>query len=501
MTLHLDTAPAADAIDQLGRNPARIAAVSYNSEACKTDEMTAGDLLTAAHSAAAAIDRLTPKGGRVAIAAGNSIDHLCAWLGVQISGRVWIPLGLSNGPVATAHALSLVRPDLVCADPAGARLLDAAGVEGALGLDALHADTARLPPTYASGAQTMAIKFTGGSTGRPKAVVQSCRSVMANRINMAARFPLASDDVVLASAPLTHGSSHFILPALAAGARLVLVARASPPALARIMSKEHVTTGFAAPTAIQRLAEAHRDTGTDLNALRRLIYGAAPFPERALTRVLETLGPRIAGLYGQTEAPMTITTIDEAELTQPELRSSVGRPAPLSTVAILSADGETLAPGETGEVTLAGPLMMDGYLGDPEKTAETIQDGRLHTGDLGRFDKQGRLFITGRASELIISGGFNVFPSEVEAALLETGAVGEACVFGAQDLDWGERVEAAVTVPDGSRVDVDALRAAVRDRLGPVKTPKRIHVLDALPRNGLGKLVRSELVRQFSGTS
>lgn len=500
MTLHLDTAPAADAVERLGRDPARIAAVCYDAEARKTVEITAGRLLTAAHSAAADIDQRTPKGGRVAIAAGNSIDHLCVWLGVQISGRVWVPLGLSNGPEATAHALSLARPDLVCADPAGARLLEAAGAGAALSLDALYADTARLAPSYASGAQTMAIKFTGGSTGRPKAVVQSCRSVMANRINMAARFPLASDDVVLASAPLTHGSSHFILPALAASARLVLVDRASPSALARIMVEARVTTGFAAPTAIQRLAAALDDSGTRLHALRRLIYGAAPFPEPALARVLETLGPRIAGLYGQTEAPMTIATIDEAELADPGLRTSVGRPSPLSNVTILGADGGMLAPGETGEITLAGPLVMDGYLGDPEKTAETLRKGRLHTGDLGRFDAQGRLFITGRASELIISGGFNIFPSEVEAALLATGAVGEACAFGVPDPDWGERVEAAITAPTGGRVDVQTLRTAVRERLGPVKTPKRLHVLDALPRNGLGKLVRADLARQFSET-
>ncbi|WP_273143955.1 class I adenylate-forming enzyme family protein [Oceanicaulis alexandrii] len=501
MSLDLNSAPAADAIDRLGRDPTRIAAVCYDAEARKISEIAAGDLLNAARSAAAIIDQRTPKGGRVAIAAGNSINHLCVWLGVQIAGRIWVPLGLSNGPEPTAHALSLARPDLVCADPAGARLLGAAGAANALALDALGADTARFDALYASGAQTMAIKFTGGSTGRPKAVVQSCRSVMANRINMADRFPLASDDVVLASAPLTHGSSHFILPALAAGARLVLVDRASPAALARIMAKEGVTTGFTAPTAIQRLAAALAESGTQLHALRRLIYGAAPFPVPALIRAQETLGPRIAGLYGQTEAPMTITTISETELANPELQTSVGRPAPLSQVTILGPGGETLAPGETGEITLAGPLIMDGYLGDPEKTADTIKDGRLHTGDLGRMDEQGRLFITGRASELIISGGFNVFPSEVEAALLATGAVGEACVFGAQDLDWGERVEAAVTAPTAGRVDVDALRAAVRERLGPVKTPKRIHVLDALPRNGLGKLMRTDLVRQFSETS
>lgn len=501
MSLELDAPPAADALQRLSRDPDRIAAVQYDGEARKTGELSAGDLLDGARSAAARIDRATPAAGRVAIAAASSFAHLAAWLGVQIAGRVWVPLGISNGPEATAHGLALAAPDLVCADVAGAKLLQAAGAGPAIALDSLTGQAERLEPRLASGRQTMAIKFTGGSTGRPKAVVQSCRSVMANRINMDARFPLAADDVVLASAPLTHGSSHFILPTLAAGARLVLVNRASPAALASIMAAEGATTGFTAPTAIQRLAAALRETGVRLPALRRLIYGAAPFPEPALARVLETLGPRVAGLYGQTEAPMTITTISEAELADPALRGSVGRAAPLSELAILAPDGAVLAPGEVGEITVAGPLLMDGYLGEPGKTAETIRKGRLHTGDIGRLDTEGRLFITGRASELIISGGFNIFPSEIEAALLATGAVGEACAFAAADEDWGERAEAAVTPPAGGHVDAEALRAAVRERLGPVKTPKRIHVVDELPQNGLGKLVRADLARQFSEMS
>lgn len=162
---------------------------------------------------------------------------------------------------------------------------------------------------------------------------------------------------------------------------------------------------------------------------------------------------------------------------------------------ILGSDGEPLPAGKTGEITVSGPLVMDGYLNDAEKTARTLRAGRLHTGDLGHLDGRGRLFVTGRASDVIISGGFNIHPAEVEGALDATGLVAEACAFAAPDPDWGERLEAAVTAQAGRALDPEALRADLKARLGPVKTPKRIHVLDALPRNALGKLVRADIAR------
>ena len=496
MTRDLDAPPVEAAIAALVLRPERIAAAEYDASGRHMRSITAGALFSAASGFAAQIAAQAPPGGRVAVAAGNTVDHLAAWLAVQLAGRVWIPLGLANGAEATAHALDLARPDLVCADAAGRALLKAAGAGESLPVDA-SATASTIAPTLRSGAQTMAIKFTGGSTGRPKGVVQSCRAVMANWINMDAVFPLSEADVVLASAPLTHGSSHFILPALSAGARLVLVAGAAPEAIADIMERERVTTGFMAPTAIQRLAEVFAGRARPTASLVRLIYGAAPFSERALTRAIEVLGPRIAGLYGQTEAPMSIALIGEAELARPELRASVGYPGQLSDVAILGPDGEPLPAGETGEITVSGPLVMEGYLDDAEKTARTLRAGRLHTGDLGRLDANGRLFVTGRASELIITGGFNIHPAEVERALDATGLVGEACAFAVPDPDWGERLEAAVTARSGQAPDPEALRAHLKARLGPVKTPKRIHVLDALPRNALGKLVRADIARRL----
>jgi len=496
MRLCLDAPPAADALSALESKPQRIAAVEYGKGGRPVRSIAAGELLKTASAFAAQIDRRAPARGRVAIAAGNTIAHLCAWLAVQIAGRVWIPLGLANGAEATAHALAIAKPDLVCADGPGGALLAAAGGRGALALDA-PVNPSAFTPAMRSGGETMAIKFTGGSTGRPKGVVQSCRSVMANRINMDAAFPLGERDVVLASAPLTHGSSHFILPALAAGARLVLVAGASPDQLAEVVEGERVTTGFMAPTAIQRLAEAFARKARTPSALVRLIYGAAPFPDRALARAIDVLGRRIAGLYGQTEAPMSIALIGETELARPQLRACVGRPGRLCDVAIYGPDGARLPTGETGEITVAGPLVMDGYLNAPEHTAHALRDGRLYTGDLGHLDAQGRLFVTGRAGDLIISGGFNIHPAEVERALDATGLVGEACAFSVADPDWGERLEAAVTAPADALVDTELLQSLVKARLGPVKTPKRIHVVDALPRNALGKLVRAEIARSL----
>jgi len=496
MTRDLDGSPAEGGIAGLVRGPERIAAVEYDVSGRLVRSISAGGLFKAALGFAAQIAAQAPPDGRVAVAAGNTIDHLSAWLAVQLSGRVWIPLGLANGAEATAHALELCRPDLICADAAGRALLEAAGAGESLSVDA-PATVRTIEPVLRSGAQTMAIKFTGGSTGRPKGVVQSCRAVMANWVNMDAAFPVGEGDVVLASAPLTHGSSHFILPALGAGARLVLVAGAGPEALADIMERERVTTGFMAPTAIQRLAEVFARRSAPPGALVRLIYGAAPFPERALARAIEVFGPRIAGLYGQTEAPMSIALITEAELARPGLRASVGRPGRLSNVVILGSDGAPLPAGDTGEITVSGPLVMDGYLDDAEKTARTLRAGRLHTGDLGHLDASGRLFVTRRASDLIISGGFNIHPAEVERALDATGLVGEACAFAVPDPDWGERLEAAVTMRAGQELDPEALRADLKARLGPVKTPKRIHVLDALPRNALGKLVRADIARHL----
>ena len=485
-------------LDAAARHPGREAACAFGPEG-GVERISFAALHDDALARAASLAARFEPGARIALSAANTIEHLSAWLAIQLAGLVWVPINPNAGPAANAHALGLAGPALVIAD---AKTAEALGSSGDVEPVEDHPGTVRdFAVRLRSGADTMAVKFTGGSTGAPKGVVQSCRAVAANMINMAERFPFGADDVFLASAPLTHGSSHFVLPVLGAGGRLVLTAGADPDRLVDVIALEGVTSGFMPPTLIGRIAERAEARGEALPRLKRLIYGAAPFPDSALRRAHESLGPRIAGLYGQTEAPMTITTIDEATLAEPGLAACVGAPGPLSEVSVLDPDGRPVAQGEEGEIAVAGPLLMDGYLDQPEKTAETIRKGWLMTGDVGRLDDQGRLWITGRASDMLISGGFNIHPAEVEAALTALDGVAEACAFGAPDEDWGERLEALIVPADGAAPDLEAIRAAVRERLGPVKTPKAIHVADALPRNSLGKVVRAEIRDQYAGGS
>ncbi len=494
----LDTAPVSVFLDAVKRHRGREAACAFGPEG-GIERISYAALHDDALARAASLAARFEPGARIALSAANTIEHLAAWLAIQLAGLVWVPINPNAGAAANAHALALAEPGLVIADEKTACALS---VEGDLERLEDHPGAAHgFTPRLRSGEDTMAVKFTGGSTGAPKGVVQSCRAVAANMINMAERFAFDAGDVFLASAPLTHGSSHFVLPVLAAGGRLVLTAGADPDRLVDVMAMEGVTSGFMPPTLISRIAERAAARGESFPALKRLIYGAAPFPEPALQRAQTILGPRIAGLYGQTEAPMTITTIDETTLAAPGMANCVGTPAPLSEVTIVGPDGGALAPGEEGEIAVSGPLLMDGYLDQPDKTAETIREGRLMTGDVGRLDETGRLWITGRASDMLISGGFNIHPAEVEAALSALDEVAEACAFGAPDADWGERLEALIVPADGAAPDLARLRAAVRERLGPVKTPKAFHIVDALPRNSLGKVVRAEIREQYAGAA
>lgn len=497
MTLSLTAPPARDAAAFLQDNPGRIALIGYEAPGKPRRAVTAGALFAAAAARAADLAVRVPEGARIALAAGNTIAHVEAWLAIQLAGLVWVPINPANGTSANSRALESAKPAVVLADPSGRDALRPLGVaaEPLERRPAARREVCR----WRCGDETMAIKFTGGSTGLPKGVVQSCRSVMANRINMDARFPLGPDDVVLASAPLTHGSSHFILPALAAGARLVLTGRLSAAQLAAVMEAESVTTGFMAPTAITRLADVVSARGPAPGALVRLIYGAAPFPPAALDRALAVLGPRIAGLYGQTEAPMTIATVSETELAVPRLRASVGRPAPLSEVVILDPGGREVPQGEEGEIAVSGPLLMQGYLDAPSKTAKAMPDGRLRTGDLGRLGTEGHLFVTGRMSDMIISGGFNIHPAEVENAMVALPGVAEACAVGLPDAEWGERLEALLVAEAGEEPDPGRLCLALRERIGPIKTPKRLVVVAELPRNSLGKLDRAAVRRLLEG--
>ena len=446
--------------------------------------ITHGSLIERVERAA----RSVPSGARVGLCAVNSWRHVVAYLAILRASAVWVPLNPRNGArlndeLRARAGLTLTLCDEASRDAVG----DAAGItslEAWLEGEAVGV----LPPLPSDADAVFAIKFTGGSTGRPKGVVQSVRSAARAMASIQSFYGFVRDDVNLAVAPLTHGSSHYVIPVLAAGGAHVLMAQ---PDRARIVEelKRRVSVAFMPPTLIHLLMSGAEFSRGDFPALRHITYSAAPMAPAAIEKAISRFGPVISTVYGQTEAPMTITALSARDMQRDELRASVGRAFAETPIAVLTASGEVATRGE-GEVLAGGDLADTSYLNDPEQTAASRHDGWLKTGDIGRIDDAGYLFLLGRSKEMIISGGYNIYPAEVERALAAHPAVREVCAFGVADEKWGERLEAAVAA-DG--VSEDALRAFVRDALGPVRTPKRLHMLAALPRNPVGKVVRSDV--------
>ncbi|HLR99756.1 MAG TPA: AMP-binding protein, partial [Mycolicibacillus parakoreensis] len=238
----------------------------------------------------------------------------------------------------------------------------------------------------------------------------------------------------------------------------------------------------------------HPDSRTrDLSSLETVYYGASAINPVRLAEAIERFGPIFAQYYGQSEAPMVISYLAKADHDEKRL-SSCGRPTLFARTALLGEDGAPVAPGEPGEICVAGPLLAGGYWNLPEATAETFRDGWLHTGDMAREDPDGFWFIVDRVKDMIVTGGFNVFPREIEDVIAEHPAIAQVCVVGAPDDKWGEAVTAVVVLRSDAAGDEAAvatmtaeIQAAVKDRKGSVHSPKQVVVVDALPLTGLGK--------------
>lgn len=432
--------------------------------------------------------RSVPASGRVGLCAANTWRHVIAYLAILRAGAVWVPLNPRNGARLNDELRARAKLDLVLCDETSRELVgDWSGVTSLeIWLNAGSSDALAPMPNDPHG--VFAIKFTGGSTGRPKGVVQIARSAARAMASMQSFYGFGGEDVNLAVAPLTHGSSHYVIPVLAAGGAHVLMAQ---PDRAQIIEelKRRVSIAFMPPTLIHLLMSDADFTPEAFPALRHITYSAAPMAPAAIEKAIARFGPVISTLYGQTEAPMTITALDAQDMKRRELRASVGRAFGETPVAVLTASNEVLDRGE-GEVLVGGDLADTTYLDDPEQTAASRHQNWLKTGDIGRIDEDGYLFLLGRSKEMIISGGYNIYPAEVERALAAHPAVREVCAFGVADEKWGERLEAAVAADS---VDEETLRAFVREAIGPVRTPKRLHLLSALPRNPVGKVVRNDV--------
>jgi len=475
-----------------------------------TETWTYGRLCAEVNTLATALQALDgePDGdtpGRVAICASNTAQHVTALLATLAAGKVWVPLNARSTAPEIARILAATEPGVVLTDAPGLTLVgDALNT-----LNAAHValDASRAPHSlttllrdYAGRTPqrrpydrdaTQAIKFTGGTTGLPKGVMQPTRAWVANIVNQIHTWQLTEADRYVVAAPVTHGTSTYLLPILAQGGALVFLDEHTPAAITSAFRERGGTIAFMPPTLIYMLMAQPGVSRADFPALRNLVYGGAPMPVEKVGEVLAFFGPVVGATYGQTEAPQIVTALAPAELADPANLGSAGRVTWFSTVGIMDSSGQLLPAGQSGEVVVRGDLVMTGYWRLPDKTAETLINGWLHTGDVGVMDERGYLTIKDRLRDVIITGGFNVYPIDVENALAQHPAVYECCVFGLPDDKWGEAVQAAVQFYPGQHADAAELQAFVRARLGPVHTPKAIHVLTTLPRSSVGKVLKT----------
>ena len=345
--------------------------------------------------------------------------------------------------------------------------------------------------------QTFALWPTGGTTGPSKAIEMNTGAVT-TMIELGLRYyigPESRDVVYLAVAPITHAAGILIPVFAAVGGTTVTLPGFDAMNVLRSIEQHRVTHMFLPPTAFYNLLEAAAETDFDLTSLRQIILAAAPVAPAKLREGVRIFGPVIAQCYGQGEAPMLISWASPEDIvaaTEDDAVShrlaSCGRATSSIHLAILSESGDQLAPGERGEICLRGPLVTTGYFNAPEETAQAREFGWHHTGDLGYIDDDGFLYIVDRKKDMIISGGFNVYATEVEAAILTHNEVLECAVVGLPDEKWGEVVTAIVVLKPQCALDESQIMQTVKAQLGVISTPKIVQFWNELPKTGVGKI-------------
>jgi fatty-acyl-CoA synthase len=337
--------------------------------------------------------------------------------------------------------------------------------------------------------------YTGGTTGRPKGVVISQETMGFLVTAMLNHWQWPRELRFLVSTPMSHAAGAILPPMLVQGGSAVIMRGFDAGAWLQAVEQHRITAALLVPTQLYRILDHPRLARSDLSSIETIFYGAAPCSPSRLAEAVGIFGPVFMQFYGQSEAPMTVCILrrEDHDPARPERFASCGKPIPGIEVQLLDEQGREVAIGEPGEICVRGPLVMTGYRNRPEETAAALADGWLHTGDVAKKDDEGYLYIVDRRKDMIVSGGFNVFPKEVEDALTLHESVAQAAVIGVPDPDWGEAVKAFVIRREGMTVSGDELAAFVREKKGPVYAPKAIEFVESLPVSPLGKVDKKAL--------
>ncbi|MBA8910544.1 acyl-CoA synthetase [Aminobacter ciceronei] len=465
---------------------------------------------------------LGKQGDRVAILSSNRFEAYEAYLAAMNAGMAAVPLNPKSHASDHLFALSDSGAHFVVFSPEYAETLasirpELHGGEYWIEIDGgfdselsyenfLSRGSAELPQVQIEPDSLAWLFYTSGTTGKSKGAMETHR----NLLTMVQQFrqTLLADtnefDVMLHLAPIAHGTASVGLAHLAAGAAQTFPLTPSFDAekVFELIQELKVSGSFLAPTMVQMLLQSKAADRYDLSSLKNIIYGGGPMYVEVLKKAVQTFGPVFSQIYGQGEAPMTCTGLHKSEhrLDDPVAYSrlgSAGREMPGVMVRIVDADGNPAPTGTPGEVTVRSDLVMPSYWNRPNATAEALKNGWLHTGDVGYLDEFGYLFITDRIKDMIISGGANIYPREVEEVLLQHPAVAEVCVIGVPDEQWGESVKAVVVLQEDQSASSEELINFARERIASYKKPKSVDFVASLPKSAFGKVLKRELRQPY----
>ncbi len=464
------------------------------------------------------------KGSRIAVISANRPEVLSNIAAMQLAGCIGTPLHPLGSLDDHAYVLEAAEIDALVYDASvfdayAAKLQERVpGIKHLLALgptetgeDYLALAASFEPrPLVAPDVQAdevSSINFTGGTTGKPKGVMSTHRvTAYMTQIQMAEwEFP---DEVrMLMATPLSHAAAAFFIPVLQKGGAFYVMQGFTPDAYFDMVEKHRITCTMLVPVMIYYLLDSPRAATADMSSMETIFYGASAMSPARLKQGIETWGQVFYQFFGQSEAPMVVANLRKADhdLAKPQRLSSCGRPTPWVHLALLDAEGKPVPQGEPGEICVRGPLVMKGYKDMPQETAEAFAGGWLHTGDVGKLDDEGFLYVVDRTKDMIVTGGFNVFPREVEDVLATHAAVGQVAVVGVPDEQWGEAVKAVIVLRPGLESTpelVAELQALVKQAKGSVQAPKSFDFVDTIPVTPVGKPDKKALrARYWQGSA
>ena len=479
--------------------------------------LTVGDVRDAASQFVQALQSLgVGKGTRVGLLAANRPEVLYVANAVQLMASIYVPMHPLGGLADHLHVVQDAEIDILIFDAEryGERAAELAQHAPkmrllAFGSSPLADDLTQLAknftPAKLVAAQVdpndvMRLGYSGGTTGKPKALASVQRTGLVTVQIMMAEWEWPNPLRFLSCTPLSHAGAAMFLPTLLKSGTMLVLPGFDPVSVMQAIQDYRINCMMLVPTMIYALLDHPRFGEFDLSSLETVFYGASAISPPRLKEAIERIGPVFSQFYGQAEAPMVVTVLRKSEHDVNDMRrlASCGRPVPWLHVELLDANNNPVPDGEPGEICVRGPLVMNGYRNNPELTAEAFAGGWLHSGDVAVRDPGGFLRIIDRTKDMIVTGGFNVYPREIEDILAENPAVAQVAVIGAPHEKWGEAVKALIVLRAGQSVDAQELIDSVAQRKGSFQAPKLIEFIDSIPQTAVGKPDKKALRVQFA---